>query len=294
MKNKLLTAALLAAVLAGCNSQEKKKEENKDKADVVSAPNNQQVDLPAPYATKSVKKYSKVIGWTGEEKPTAPAGFTVSMFADKFVSPRNIYIAPNGDVFIAESNTETKGVKKVKNQLSGKSQSQPSGESANRITILRDANHDGKPELQKIFLSGLNQPFGMLILNNYFYVGNTDGLWRYPYKTGETMIAGKGEKIVNLPAGGYNNHWTRQLLASPDGSKIYISVGSGSNDGEHGMDNEIRRANVLVVDPNGKNEKIYASGLRNPAGITWAPDKKTLWAAVNERDNLGDNLVPDY
>lgn len=294
MKNKFLAAALLAIAFAGCNSREKKKEENKDKADVVSAPNGQQVNLPAPYATKSVKKYSKVIGWKGEEKPTAPAGFTVSMFATNFVSPRNIYIAPNNDVFIAESNTEDKGVKKVVNEASGKSQSQPSGQSANRITILRDANHDGKPEVQKVFLSGLNQPFGMLVLNNYFYVGNTDGLWRYPYKTGETMISGKGEKILDLPAGGYNNHWTRQLLASPDGSKIYISVGSGSNDGEHGAANEVRRANVLVVNPDGKNEKIYASGLRNPAGITWAPDKKTLWAAVNERDNLGDNLVPDY
>ncbi|MGI4020080.1 MAG: PQQ-dependent sugar dehydrogenase [Janthinobacterium lividum] len=294
MKNRFLTAAVLAIVFAGCNSQEKKKEENKDKADVVTTSGDTQVDLPAPYATKSAKKYSKVIGWKNEEKPTAPAGFTVSMFATNFVSPRNIYVAANGDIFIAESNTETKGVKKVVNEVSGKGQSQPSGQSANRITILRDANHDGKPELQQTFLAGLNQPYGMLILNDYFYVANTDGLWRYPYKAGQTVMSAKGEKVLNLPAGGYNNHWTRQLLASPDGSKIYVSVGSGSNDGEHGMENEVRRANVLQINPDGTGEKIYASGLRNPAGIAWAPDQKTLWAAVNERDELGDNLVPDY
>ncbi|MVN22141.1 PQQ-dependent sugar dehydrogenase [Mucilaginibacter arboris] len=294
MKNKLLTIAALAVAFAGCQSQEKKKEENKDKADVIATTDSQQVNLPAPYATKSVKKFSKIIGWPNGKKPVAPAGFTVQMYATNLKSPRNIYIGPNGDIFISEANTEAKGVKKVANEVSGKSQSGYDGPSANRITILRDANHDGKPELQKIFLSGLKEPYGMLVLNNYFYVANTDGIWRYPYKTGQTAITEKGQKILDLPAGGYNNHWTRKIIASTDGSKIYVSVGSGSNDGEHGKDNEKRRADILQINPDGSGEKIYASGLRNPAGIAFAPDHKTLWAAVNERDELGDNLVPDY
>ena len=134
----------------------------------------------------------------------------------------------------------------------------------------------------------------MLVLKDYFYVANTNGLYRYPYKRGETKIASKGEKIVDLPAGGYNNHWTRNLLANADGSKIYISVGSASNVADHGMDEEKRRANILEVNPDGTGERIYASGLRNPVGMDWAPGSNTLWTAVNERDKLGDELVPDY
>jgi glucose/arabinose dehydrogenase len=134
----------------------------------------------------------------------------------------------------------------------------------------------------------------MLILNNYFYVANTDGLWRYPYKEGENFVSGKGEKILELPAGGYNNHWTRNIIAKPDGSKIYISVGSASNVGEHGMKEEERRAAILEVNPDGSAERIFAGGLRNPVGMDWAPGTQTLWAAVNERDELGDELVPDY
>ncbi len=192
---------------------------------------------------------------------------------DTLKSPRNTYIAPNNDIFIVESGTRS---------------------SPDRITLYRDKDNDGKYETGSVYLEDLNQPYGVLVLNNYFYVANTDGLYRYPYNDKATKLEGKGEKIVELPAGGYNNHWTRNLIANADGSKIYISVGSGSNNAEHGMENEIRRADILEVNPDGKEEMVYASGLRNPVGMDWNPVTHQLWTAVNERDELGDNLVPDY
>ncbi len=165
--------------------------------------------------------------------------------------------------------------------------------------MFRDTNHDGKPDQRATFLTkqskpGLKQPFGMLVLGNSFYVGDTDGLLRFPYQPGQTTITAAGQKILALPEGGYNNHWTRNLLAGPDGKTIFVSVGSGSNVGEHGMENEKRRANILQINPDGTGERIYASGLRNPVGMGWQPTTKTLYAAVNERDELGDDLVPDY
>ncbi|MBW3544506.1 MAG: sorbosone dehydrogenase family protein [Bacteroidetes bacterium] len=230
--------------------------------------------LPQPNNNASVKNKSKVIGWPDGSSPQAPAGFTVSKFAEGLKHPRNIYVAPNGDIFVAESDDEEK--------------------SANRITLLRDANKDGRPDLQKVFMTGLKQPYGMLVLNNYFYVANTDGLMRYPYKTGQTELSAKGEKILQLPAGGYNHHWTRNLIANADGSKLYVSVGSASNNGEYGMEEEERRANILEINPDGSGERIYAAGLRNPVGMAWEPTQQVLWTAVNERDEIGDNLVPDY
>lgn len=230
--------------------------------------------LPQPNNNASVKNKSKVIGWPDGSSPQAPSGFTVNKFAEGLKHPRNIYVAPNGDIFVAESDDEEK--------------------SANRITLLRDANKDGRPDLQKVFMTGLKQPYGMLALNNYFYVANTDGLMRYPYKTGQTELSAKGEKILQLPAGGYNHHWTRNLIANADGSKLYISVGSASNNGEYGMEEEDRRANILEINPDGSGERIYAAGLRNPVGMAWEPTQQVLWTAVNERDEIGDNLVPDY
>lgn len=230
--------------------------------------------LPQPYATESARNSSKVIGWPEGKTPVAPQGFTVTKFADKMNNPRWIYLGPNGDVFVSQAQTR--------------------GEGANSVILLRDADNDGVPELKQTFLSGLDRPFGMLILNNFFYVANTDGVLRYPYKTGQTKIEGEGQKILDLPAGGYNNHWTRNLIANADGSKIYVSVGSGSNVAEHGIENEARRANILEINPDGTGEKVYAYGLRNPVGMDWQPGTNTLWTAVNERDELGDNLVPDY
>lgn len=249
----------------------------------------QAVTLPAPYATPSVSNNSKVSGWEEGKTPIAPKGFKVSRFADSLDNPRWLYVAPNGDIFAALANTVSDGFTKTSN---GKKK--PGGKSSNTILIFRDADRDGRPELQQVFLSGLNRPFGMLILGNYFYVANTDGLWRYPYQPGVTSISATGTKILDLPAGGYNNHWTRNIIASKDGSKIYVSVGSGSNVGEHGMENEVRRANILEINPDGTGEKIYAAGLRNPVGMDWATGTTTLWTAVNERDELGDELVPDY
>jgi len=257
-------------------------------------PASQQVKLPAPYETKSTMRFCEVIGWPKGKTPIAPSGFKVSLYADGLDNPRNIYVAPNGDVFVSEANTELSAIKRFGAKIIGAAGAQNYNKSANRITLLRDTDNDGIPDIKKIFLSGLNLPYGMLVLKNWFYVANTDGLWRYPYKPGQTNMSSKGEKILDLPAGGYNNHWTRNLRVNKDGSKIYISVGSGTNDAEHAIDVETRRANILEVDPNGKRERVYAGGLRNPAGIDLEPQTNMLYTVVNERDDLGDNLVPDY
>jgi glucose/arabinose dehydrogenase len=230
--------------------------------------------LPEPYATPSVSKNSRVIGWPEGKTPEVPDGFTITKYADGFNNPRWIYVADNGDVFISEATT-------------GKNP-------ANRITLFRDSNKDGKPDIREPFLDNLNRPFGMLILGNSFYVGNTDGVYRFPYIAGQTSIKEKGEKILDLPALGYNNHWTRNLIANREGTKIYVTVGSGSNVAEHGIDKEKNRANILEINPDGSGFRVFASGLRNPVGMDWQPGTNILWTAVNERDNLGDELVPDY
>jgi glucose/arabinose dehydrogenase len=230
-------------------------------------------DLPDP--TESFRKSSKVIGWAAGKKPVAPAGFVVTKYADSLNNPRWFYITPNGDVLVSESRTNRRT-------------------SPNEIILLRDTDKDGRPDLRTVFMKDLNQPLGMLVLKNWFYVGNTDGVFRYPYAPGQTTINAQGEKILDLPAGGYNNHWTRNLLANADGSKIYVSVGSGSNNGENGMQYEVRRACILEINPDGTGERIFAEGIRNPVGMAWEPVTKKLWTAVNERDHLGDDLVPDY
>lgn len=253
-----------------------------------------QVVLPAPYATKSSKVFSKVIGWKGNQAPVAPKGFTVSKFASGLENPRWLYVAKNGDVFVAESGTRIPKSKRSdeKDEFFA-SKSQNFG-SANRITMFRDKDKDGVYESKYSYLANLNQPFGMLVLNNYFYVANTDEVLRFPYHEKDSTNTGKYEKIVELPAGGYNNHWTRNIIVNPEGTKIYITVGSESNVAERGIESEYKRANILEINPDGSGERIYASGLRNPNGMDWAPGTKTLWTAVNERDELGDELVPDY
>ncbi len=254
----------------------------------------QQTKLPPPFQTKSVRNYSNVIGWPKGKTPVAPKGFKVTLFANNLHNPRNIYVAPNGDIFASQANTEMSGVKKVGAALVGATKSQNLDKSANNVLLFRDTNGDGIPDTKTIFLSGLNQPYGLLILGNWFYVANTDGLWRYPYKLGQTKMSEPGKKILSLPAGGYNNHWTRNLRANAAGTKIYVAVGSGTNVAEKGLAVETRRANILEINPDGTGERIYAAGLRNPVGIDLEPASKQLWTAVNERDELGDNLVPDY
>jgi len=294
MKNQILYATMLSAsVLVSCQSNSNKTSEPQGDSTTLST-ETQQVELPAPDTTAAKNKFSKVLGWPENKTPVAPAGFVVTKFASDIKSPRNTYIAPNGDVLIVLSNSERSTKEKIANTVTGKAKSEVAGASANTILLYRDANKDGVAEIKTTFLSGLNQPYGVTIIGTSFYVANTDGLWQYPYKTGDTKISGTGKKILSLPAGGYNNHWTRNLITNEDKSKIYVTVGSGSNVGENGMENEVRRANILEINPDGTGEKIYASGLRNPVGVDWAPGTKMLWTAVNERDGLGDDLVPDY
>ncbi|MGB3774773.1 MAG: sorbosone dehydrogenase family protein, partial [Leeuwenhoekiella sp.] len=231
------------------------------------------LELPAPFATESVNNGSEVICWEENQSPKAPDGFTVTRFATDLKHPRWTYVAPNNDIFVAESDTKN---------------------SANRITLLRDEDNDGTVDNRYVFMEDLYQNFGMLVLGDYFYVANTDGLYRYPYKEGQTKIKADGEKIVELSASGYNNHWTRNIITNEAKDKIYISVGSASNVGDQGMEKEVRRANILEVNPDGSGEIVYADGLRNPVGMDWNPVTGELWTAVNERDELGNNLVPDY
>ena len=290
-QRNLLFLLFLLTVLTtiGCKTTKK----NSTVADSTRI-SSQIVVLPEPYATKSASNFSKVIHWSDTLKPIAPNGFKVTKFVGGLKSVRWIYILPNGDILAAQANTEAKGIKKVVNAVTVKSESQNTGGSPNQITLFRDANNDGTPELTEVFLSGLNQPFGMLLIGNTFYVAVTDGLWTFPYKTGDTKITATGKKILELPAGGYNNHWTRNIIANKEGSKIYVSVGSSSNVAEHGIEEERRRANILEINPDGSDERVFASGLRNPVGMDLAPGTRVLWTAVNERDELGDDLVPDY
>ncbi len=292
MKKSFLFLAAIPCILA-CNSNSKDETSSTDTTTVDTTATGS-IALPAPDTNAAMTKFSKVIGWPEGKTPIAPDGFTVTKFASNFKSPRSIYLAPNGDIFVVLSNSERSLKEKVAGAITGKSKSEVAGQSANTVVLLRDANKDGVAELQTNFLGGLNQPYGVLIIGDSFYAANTDGLWKYPYKTGDTKITASGTKILELPAGGYNNHWTRNLIANADNSKIYIAVGSGSNAGENGMENEIRRAAILTVNPDGTGETVYASGLRNPVGMDWAPGTNTLWTSVNERDGLGDDLVPDY
>src|ERR1041384_8132907 len=238
------------------------------------------LQLPAPFATPSARNTSKVIGWPKGKMPVAAAGLDTTLFADKFDNPRSSYVLPHGDILVVEAVREWVG------------RADRPEKSANRITLFRDANKDGKPELREVFLTGLNMPHGMVAVGNWFYVGNTDSVMRYPYRAGQTKIEGKGEKILDLPPDG---HYTRNLLAAPDGSKIYVAIGSASNvDEDNQWEKDQRRAGIVQMNPDGSGARIFANGLRNPVGMDWEPQTRTLWTVVNERDLLGDDLVPDY
>lgn len=293
MKNQVISTSLLISIfLFGCGSDSKSQQETKPAT--VKTGSGATLELPAPDTKASKNKFSKVIGWPAGQAPIAPAGFVVSKFAEGMKSPRNIVVAPNGDVIVVLSNSERSKAEQAVNTVTGKAKSEVSGKSVNTVMLFRDANKDGVPEVKETFLNGLNQPYGAAFIGNSFYVANTDGVWMFPYKTGDTKITGEGKKILDLPAGGYNNHWTRNLIVNAAKTKIYVSVGSGSNVAEHGIENEVRRAAILEINPDGTGEKIYGAGLRNPVGMAWAPGTNALWTAVNERDGLGDDLVPDY
>jgi glucose/arabinose dehydrogenase len=293
LKLRLCTILFAASIAAACSSptddQTGKEKSAAPRESPVSAPS-----LPPPFHTPSAVKFSKVIGWPEGRMPSAPVGFQVSRYADGMANPRWLYVLPNGDVLVAESMTAAPQ-NLPPDVLEGLKSSRIAGQSANRITLLRDADGNGIPETRTTFLKGLNQPFGMLLLKDVLYVANTDGLMRYAYKEGQTLIEGAGQKILDLPAGGYNNHWTRNVVARPDGSKLYVSVGSATNVDEEGIDaKDLRRAAILEVNPDGSGMRVYASGLRNPNGMDWEPVANQLWTVVNERDLLGDDLVPDY
>jgi glucose/arabinose dehydrogenase len=284
MYRRYIFTGVILAVLAACSVR-------KETTVAGNSPNDA---LPAPYETKSVMNFSHVVGWSNGQTPKAPVGFSVVKYAEGFENPRWMYVTSNGDVLVAEANTHHPFVEKVGAVFVGANKSNSMQKSADRITLLRDADKDGTPEVRETFLEKLNQPFGMLVLGEWFYVANTDGLWRYPYKAGQTRITEKGKKITDLPAGKHNRHWTRNIISNKDGSKIYIAVGSGSNVGENGMEAELLKAAVLEINPDGSDLKVYAGGLRNPVGMDWAPGTNVLWTVVNERDELGDDLVPDY
>ncbi|MBN9586667.1 MAG: sorbosone dehydrogenase [Afipia sp. 62-7] len=284
----LLTAAALT--LGACN----------EKADVPIAQGyGPEPALPAPkHNWIPTVNVAKAIGWPSGEKPKAADGFAVAAFASELDHPRSLFVLPNGDILVAETNAPPKpddsgGIRGFFEKYAmGKAGA--STPSANRITLLRDADGDGKAETRTVFLEGLNSPFGMALVGNDFYVANSDAVMKFTYRDGDTKITTPGVKVADLPGGRINHHWTKDLVASPDGTKLYATVGSNSNVGENGIDAEKNRAGILEIDIATGSSRVFASGLRNPNGPSWQPQSGALWVAVNERDEIGSDLVPDY
>lgn len=255
--------------------------------------------LPEPNKTLiPTVNIAEAIGWPDGAKPTPAQGLQVGAFAEGLDHPRWLYVLPNGDVLVAETNAppkpdDSKGIRGwVMEKVMGRAGA--GVPSPNRITLLRDANHDGIAETRTVFLENLNSPFGMTLVGNDLYVADTDRLIRFPYKEGDTQIKAQPTKVVDLPGGTRNHHWTKNVIASQDGSKLYVTTGSNSNVGENGMEAEEGRAAIWEVDRASGNHRIFASGLRNPNGLAWEPRSGALWTAVNERDEIGSDLVPDY
>lgn len=255
--------------------------------------------LPEPNKTLiPTVNIAPAVGWPEGAKPTAVAGTQVAAFAEGLDHPRWLYVLPNGDVLVAETNAppkpdDSKGIRGwVMKKVMGKAGA--GVPSPNRITLLRDADHDGVAETRTVFLQNLNSPFGMTLVGNDLYVADTDRLLRFNYEPGATEIKTQPIKVVELPGGTLNHHWTKNVIASKDGSKLYVTVGSNSNVGENGLDQEEGRAAIWEVDRATGNHRIFASGIRNPNGLAWEPTSGALWTAVNERDEIGSDLVPDY
>jgi glucose/arabinose dehydrogenase len=237
-------------------------------------------------------------GWPPNAKPTAAEGLNVTAFAHGLDHPRWLYVLPNGDVLVAETNAPPRPEdgKGLKGWFFKRFQKKAGGAvpSANRITLLRDADGDGVAETRAILIRNLNAPFGMALVGDSLYVANSDAVVRFPYKPGQTEITAAATKVVDLPGGALNHHWTKGLIASPDGTRLYASVGSNSNVAENGIDKEEGRAAIWEIDARTGKHRIFASGLRNPVGMAWVPETGVLWTTVNERDELGSDLVPDY
>jgi glucose/arabinose dehydrogenase len=252
--------------------------------------------LPPPHATFfPTVNIASASGWSGSQTPVAAAGFRVDAIASGLEHPRWIYVLPNGDILVAETNAppkpeDGKGIRGwAMRLLMGRAGAD--GPSANRISLLRYT--DGGVT-RSTFLDGLNSPFGLALIGNDLYVADTDALLRFPYRSGETRITDPGVKVIDLPAGPINHHWTKNVVASPDGRHLFVSVGSNSNAGENGVAVEAGRASIWEIDPVSGSHRIFASGLRNPVGMSWEPATNALWTVVNERDEIGSDLVPDY
>ena len=294
MKLSILLAAA-ALLLAGCGETAKLPFE----AGVGPTP-----QLPPPNQTLvPTVKLAAAAGWTDNAGPVALPGFTVTALARGLAHPRWVHVLPNGDVLVAESNKpaapEPTGGQGVMQRVRGWVQGMVMGRagagvpSADRITLLRDADGDGSAELRQVFASGLRSPFGMALVGNELFIANADAVVRLPYKEGDTAITAPAVKVADLPAG-INHHWTKNLIASADGSKLYVTVGSNSNIGENGLAAEEGRAAIWELDRATGAMRLYASGLRNPNGLDWEPETRQLWTVVNERDEIGSDLVPDY
>lgn len=255
-------------------------------------------ELPPPVRTALPTVHiAPAKGWSNGEKPVAAPGFAVSAYATGLAHPRWLAVLPNGDVLVAESNKpQGAGLGGIRGWIMKRAMKSAGAgvPSADRITLLRDADGDGVAETKTEFLRGLHSPFGMALVGNTLYVANTDALLRFPYRPGQTAITAPGEKVADLPAGDINHHWTKNVIASRDGSRLYVTVGSNSNAGEKGIENEERRAAILEIDPASGRSRVFAFGLRNPVGLAWQPHSGALWTTVNERDELGSDLVPDY
>lgn len=291
---RLILAALCAAALTGCGESARLPAN----ADVGPRPT-----LAEPVRTVIPTAHvAAARPWQPGQGPVAAPGLAVQALATGLEHPRWLHVLPNGDILVAETNApprpeEGQGLKGwVMRKLMLKVGS--TGTSANRITLLRDADGDGRAEVQEVFLKDLNSPFGMALVGDRFYVANTDAVWRFPYTTGQTSITAPGQKLTDLPAGPRNHHWTKSLIASPDGSKLYATVGSNSNVAENGMDVDAGRAAIWEIDRASGSKRLFATGLRNPNGMAWMPSAgpaaPRLWTVANERDELGSDLVPDY
>ena len=289
-KTRLALLIMLAGTLAACGESSTLK---------VSDGTGPSPRLPEPNKTLiPTVNIAPAIGGPDGAKPTAAPGTQVAAFAEGLDHPRWLYVLPNGDVLVAETNAppkpdDAKGIRGwVMEKVMGRAGA--GVPSPNRITLLRDADHDGVAETRTVFLENLNSPFGMTLVGNDLYVADSDKLLRFPYQPGETAIKAQGSKVVDLPGGPLNHHWTKNVVASKDGSKLYVSVGSNSNVGENGLEAEQGRAAIWEVDRASGQHRIFASGLRNPNGMAWEPQSGKLWTAVNERDEIGSDLVPDY
>ncbi|MDF2798719.1 MAG: yliI [Devosia sp.] len=251
------------------------------------------IPAPKPQGSIPTLKMPTAKGWEGEHKPTAAAGLKVNAFAAKLDHPRNMHVLPNGDVLVAESMGESGEPKSLFDHAmsSTMKRAKASGTSPNRITLLRDADGDGVAEIRHVFIDKVRQPYGMVLIGDTLYVGASDAVLAYPYEAGATQITAKPRKLMSTKPGG---HWTRNLIASADGSKLYVAVGSLSNIGDSGMEAEIDRACIHELDLATGQSRVFAGGLRNPVGLAWEPNNGSLWTVVNERDGLGDETPPDY